>query len=77
MKYSNYLIAKPTENGNGFKKGSSYKFIHSRNSCYYAEVLGAIKYVTLPQEGLSEPSAHLWDGHDWDTAGHFIIQGGS
>ena len=62
------VVAVPTESGNGFVKGREYAFYHKRNGLYVNKQTGYDKF-----EDFGKKSAHLWDGHDWDAAGHFEI----
>lgn len=62
------VVAVPTESGSGFIKGREYAFHHVRNGLYINTQTGSDKF-----ENFGEKSPHLWDGHDWDAAGHFEI----
>lgn len=63
-------IAFPTRSGNGFKAFELYTF-EQLNGCLYRITLenGAERVDSLD----GKKSAHLWDGKNWDNAGHFIV----
>ena len=61
------VIIRPTTDGNGFKSGQEYRAQRSRHM-YLVRLKGDhIRWV----HSVDTPSAHLWDGKDWDAAGHF------
>ena len=69
MEHDNLKYAIPTKNGNGFIAGKIYLFFHEQNGLYTTVVKGNERFVSFPS---NEPSAHLWDGKHWGSAGYFI-----
>lgn len=63
------IYAQPSTSGNGFIKGDTYKLIHEQNGLYIAQTFLGERYISYP---FNTQSGHLWDGTNWDEAGHFV-----
>ena len=64
------VLIRPTESGDGFVKGQIYEAWRGDFHAFTVTLPGGIKRILST---VNEPSAHLWDGTDWDAAGHFEL----